>query len=868
MSSDFFKTHVFPHLIAIFVFLVIAAIFSYPLFQGQKLKTHDYSVYQSVSKEKTDYEAEHGRKVLWTNSMFGGMPTYVITTPKQHNVFEKIYTFILFDGFIPFSYIFWYFMGFYIMLLFFKFNPYMSLLGALFFGLSSYLYIIISAGHFTKSIALGFMAPVIGGVYIAYRQKLYWAGMMLMSFFLALQILSNHVQIVYYTFIIALIFAIYEFVTSIKEKQVLQFAKASAVLVLGAFIAVAINAAFLITTNEYIPYSQRGPSELASAEHEQTGGLDRSYAVQWSYGIDETLTLLIPNIKGGSSTMPLDRNSSTFKVIERNFGNQTAVHVKREMTMPFYFGNQPFTSGPVYVGAFVVFLFIFGLFIVKGTVKWWLLTATILSILLAWGKNFMWFSDLFFDYFPYYNKFRVVAMTLVIAEFTIALLAILAVRELFVKKFPKEMLIKWFSIALVSTSLITLIFIVAPSTFGLQGEARHEVAIAQSFSSGIENAQVRENFQNSLINAIYDDRASLVRSDAFRSLVFILLGALVIYLVINSKIKPTMAIAAMVLIAGIDLGGVSKRYLNEDNFAGARLFSRPFEPTKADNHILHDSDPHFRVLNTVENTFNDGRTSFFHKSVGGYSAAKIRRYQELFNYILSDNFAEVRTMANIGRQNGLDESDIQKLFDQRINLQILNMLNTKYFIYNYNYTPVNNINRFGNAWIVSDYILAEHADDEIKYMKKANLSRDNSKFLDLREYAVINRRFISCLDGFNATGEPISSNEYIKLTEYAPDYLIYEANTNSKRLVVFSEIFYPHGWQATINGEEIPHFRANYVLRAMIIPEGNNTIEFKFEPKSYTIGKTISYIASFALILLILGRVYIEYRRKNKEKLQ
>ncbi len=865
MTVDF-KKHVLPHLTAIGIFLVLAAMFTPPLFEGKKLKTHDYSVYQSVSKEKSDYEEKLGRVILWTNSMFGGMPTYVIATPKEKNIFNKIYHYLLLGGFIPFNYIFWYFLGFYILMLVFRLDPWLSIMGALAFGLSSYLFIILEAGHFTKAVALGFMAPVFGGVYLAYTRRKPWAGMMLLAFFLTLQILSNHVQIVYYTFIIALVYAIFEFVHSIREKHIVEFAKSTAILILGAFIAVAINSAFLISTNEYIPYSQRGPSELSTAKDDRSAGLDRSYATAWSYGIDETLTLLIPNVKGGSSANPLDENSETYRAIERIFGPQAAKDVTKNM--PTYFGDQPFTSGPVYVGAFIIFLFVLALMLVKGRHKWWLLTATILAILLSWGKNFMWFTDLFFDFFPYYNKFRVVAMTLVIAEFTIPLLAILGVRELLRTKLPKEKLLNYFYIALGITGLITMIYIIAPSVGGYEGATKSEYRLAEDFASYIpaEQSQLRADFQNSLVSAIHADRLKMVRNDAGRSLFFIILGAAFVYLLITRKIKPHIAIAGMALVTVIDMSVINKRYLTEDNFVAARHFDRPFTPSNADNYILRDSDMHYRVLNLSENTFNDGKTSMFHKSVGGYSAAKIRRYQELYDSIMWKEFADFRSLINSGFQNGFDEKQVQELLDARANTPVLNMINTKYIIYHPDFPPMVNTKRYGNAWFVNQHEFVDNADQEINKMAFAGrVSSEGIPLLDLRNTAVISRAFEKYLDGFNHAADP---NAKIELVKYAPDHLVYEFNSDKDQLALFSEIFYPHGWTAIIDGKEHPHFRANYVLRAMIIPAGKHTLEFKFKPKSYQTGVAISYASSIALLLLIFGRLFLEYRKAKLNNIE
>ena len=859
MKKDF--RFLIPHLAAILIFTVVSAFFSGSVFQGDRLKTHDYSVYQAVSKEKTDYEDEHDRIVLWTNSMFGGMPTYVIATPKQENIFDKIYHYLLFAGFIPFNYIFWYFMGFYILMLVFKIDPWLSVFGALSFGLSSYLFIIIAAGHFTKAVALGFMAPVFGGVYLTFSRKKPWAGMMLMAFFLTLQILSNHVQIVYYTFLIAFIYAIFEFVNYVKEKAILRFLKFTAILILGAFIAVAINSAFILTTNEYLPYSIRGKSELSTAVEDRTTGLDKSYATQWSYGIDETLTLLIPNVKGGFSGAPLSEDSETYKTIERVFGAQAAKQVVK--SMPMYFGAQPFTSGPVYVGAFIILLFVFGLFVVKGRLKWWLLFTVIISILLAWGKNFMWFSDIFFDYFPYYNKFRAVAMILVIAEFAIPLLAILALKEVVSNKFPKEKLLNWFYVALGSTALITMIYIIAPSIGGVESVGGSEYNVAKEFSSYIpsEHAQMKADFERSFVEAIHNDRLSMVKNDALRSLFFIILGAAALYLLITKKIKATHAIAAMTIIVVIDMAMVNKRYLNEENFTAKRNFEKPYLPSVADNIIMADSEDHYRVLNLAVNTFNDGSTSMFHKSIGGYSGAKIRRYQELFDSIMWRDFADYRSLINAGFQNGFDEIQVQDLIDIRVNSEVLNMLNTKYIIFHPEAKPIINNKRYGNAWLVNNHVVAQNADEEIHLMmnsgKESLLSEEK---ISLRNTAIINKAFQNELESFSFK---IDTNAYVNLKEYAPDYLIYEFKADTDQMVVFSEIYYPKGWTASINGNSKSHFRVNYVLRAMIVPAGEHIIEFRFEPESYKLGVLISYITAITLLLLIAGRIYLEYRKKQ-----
>ncbi len=854
MNKDLLKK-VLPHIVAVVIFLLIASIYSKPLLEGKKLSTHDYNVYTAIAKANNEYEAANDRHVFWNNSLFSGMPTYAVSTAKQDNIFFKIYKVLIFGDAIPLNLIFWYLLGFYILLTAFKVNPWLSILGALAFAFSSYYFIIITAGHFTKAIAIGFMAPILGGVYMAFDRKKPWAGMFLMTFFMALQILSNHVQITYYTGLTILVFGIFEFAWAIKEKYLLRFAKTAGILCVGVGLAVGINAAFIMTTQEYIPYSIRGQSELTSATGDRTSGLDKSYATGWSYGIDETFTLLIPNAKGGASQSELSEDAASYGVIEKIFGKQAANDIIK--TMPTYFGDQPGTSGPVYIGAFIVFMFVFGLLIVKGKIKWWLLTVTIMSILLSWGKNFEFLTNFFLDYFPGYNKFRTVSMILVIAETSMPLLAVLALVEIFKEKVDTKKLLNYFYIALGVTGLITMVFIISPSIAGLTGEGQGEIQMADYLSSyfpkGDEYNQAKAEFKDSFVNAIYQDRASMVRNDALRSLLFIVLGAGVVYLVIRKKINPKIAIAGLAIVVLADMWPVNKRYLNDDNFVPKRKYEIPYEKSKADAAILTDKDPHYRVCNVAVSAFNDGSTSFYHKSVGGYSGAKIRRYQELNDSVMGREMQLAQYVVNYGFQNGLADTAVQALFDAQAKTPVLNMLNAKYIIFHPEYPPMVNHHALGNAWFVGEYNFAENADEEIEAMKT----------LDPANQAVIGRAFQDKLKGFTAS---VDSSASIKLIEYAPDYLIYEANTSSEQLALFSEIYYPHGWVVTINGKPADHFRANYVLRAMIVPAGKSTIKFEFVPEVYKTGVMISYACSIAFFLMVFAGAFFEYKKKYMKK--
>ncbi|MDR2009898.1 MAG: YfhO family protein [Bacteroidales bacterium] len=853
MKENFFKRNL-PHIVAVSAFLLLAAIYCMPLFQGKKIITHDYSVYTAITKANADYEKETGEITLWNNNMFSGMPSYLITSPKQENIFAKIYSLFIFGSFTPFNLIFWYLLGFYICLNLFRVNPWVSLLGALAFAFSSYFFIIIDAGHFTKATAIGYMAPIIGGVYYAFDRKRPWIGMLIVSFFMALQIIANHVQITYYTGIIVFVYGTFELVNAIKEKYVPRFFKTVGILAIGVVLAVGISAASLLTINEYMPYSIRGESELSSGIHDRTSGLDKSYATAWSYGIDETFTLLIPNMKGGASYGQLSESSASYGVIDSFFGKRAAKDVVKNM--PTYFGDQPFTQGPVYVGAFVIFLFVLSLFVVKGRIKWWLLSVTILSILLSWGHNLNFLTDFFLDYVPGYNRFRTVSMILVIAEFTIPFMAVLGLVEIFKGKIDKKKLINYFYIALGTTGIICMIFVITPSITGLSGKNNSEKEFVNTlvsyFPQDPQYEQAKNEFEVSMTNAVYEDRASLVRKDAFRSLVFIMLGAVVVYLVIQNKIKAKYALISMGVIILVDLWPIDKRYLNDDNFASRKKFEVPYDKSKADDFILKDKDIHYRVCNIAVSAFNDGSTSYYHNSIGGYSGAKIRRYQELYDSIMGREMQISLYLINTGYQNGFDASQVQSLFRSQSKTPILDMLNAKYIIYDPNSAPVVNDKALGNAWFVEDIVWVENPDQEIMELRNIDPSRQ----------VIVSKQFQNQLEGFRV---PDDISGEIRLVDINPNMVTYESKTDSEQLAVFSEIYYPKGWKVTIDGEDIEHFRVNYVLRAMRIPAGEHIIKFSFEPQSYKTGVLISYLCSIALLLMIGGAIFLKYRKNKNE---
>jgi hypothetical protein len=798
MNKKVIKT-VFPYFIAVIVFVIISLAYMNPVLEGKRLQQTDIIKHKGMSKEIFDFREKTGDEPLWTNSMFSGMPAYQISVLYNANLVRHIDTVFRLGLPFPAAIVFLYMLGFFILLMVLRVNPWLGLAGAIAFGFSSYFFIIIEAGHNSKAHAIGYMAPVVAGVILAFRGK-YIAGAIITMLFMALEIRAGHPQITYYLMLLLLIFGIAEFISSIRNKQLMHFVKASSVVVAAVLLGVLTNITSLWATYEYGKETIRGKSELTANQENRTSGLDIDYATQWSYGVAETGTLLIPNFHGGASGGKLTENSSTYKALVANQvpRNQAREYIK---SMPTYWGSQPFTSGPVYAGAIVVFLFIFGLFLIKGPFKWWLLAATVLSILLAWGKNFQPLTEFFLHYFPGYNKFRAVSMTLVIAQFAMPLLAFIAINEIFKGGRTKKELMHALKLSLYIAGGFTLIFVIMPGAFF-------------SFSSP-SDAQYKQSFPDWLMLAIIEDRQSMLRMDAFRSLAFILLTAGLIWTIIMGKLKPGYALVGIAVLVVFDMWPVNKRYLDNSDFVNKTRMERPYTKTAADDLILKDNDPNFRVLNLTVDPFADASTSYFHKSIGGYHGAKLRRYQELYDYHIKQDF----------------------------NMNVLNMLNTKYVIQpdeNRRPTVMPNTLALGNVWFVSEVKMVNNADEEIEALGD----------FDPEVTAIVDSRFSDHLEGFDAEYDPASG---ITLIEYQPNHLKYQSNTTKDQLAVFSEIYYPHGWNAYINGEPAPHIRANYVLRAMIVPAGKNLIEFRFEPEVYYTGEKISFASSLLLLLMVFG---------------
>jgi hypothetical protein len=806
-----------PHLLAVLIFTVVAFAYFYPVLEGKVLKANDSMVSKINSKEIQDFRDKNGREPLWTNSIFSGMPAYLISTRYPGNLVKYADSFIRIFK-MPVSVLFLSMLGFYILLLAFGLSPWLSIAGALGYGLSSFFFQILGAGHNTQAIALAYMAPMIAGIYYSYRHNAI-KGALFTAVVLALEIQANHPQITYYALICLLIFGIVEFIYSLKTNTVARFLKTSALLVIPFVIAVGINFASLYTTYEYGKYSIRGKSDLTGENKNTTSGLDKDYITMWSYGVDETFNLLIPDYKGGSSR-PFARTSETVRALNSNNNAAAANSMQR------YWGTQPGTDGPHYVGAIIFFLFVLGIVLVKGPEKWWLLIATILSVMLSWGKNFMPFSNLFIEYFPAYNKFRAVTMTLVISELCIPLLGFLALRDIFSGATTKKEVIKGLKIAAGITGGFILLVLAFPG-------------IAGSFLGQSENT-----YPDWLQTALISDRKGLLRSDAFRSLVFILLSAGVILGFLFDKLKKGYAILILTLLIVLDLWFVDRRYLGADRFERPASINKTFAPSIADQAILTDKSV-YRVLNLSASPFNDNTpTSYFHKSIGGYHGAKMERYQELIDSCIYPGLMKF----NAAAQKAQSMAELQAALTTTP-VPVLNMLNTKYIIFNPSYPPLVNAMAAGNAWFAESPVFAENANKEIALVRS---------FVPSRE-AIIST---SLKDRIAKSTYQHAAGDTIQLTSYQPDELIYKSSAKEEKLAVFSEIYYPAGWKCFIDGKENNYFRADWILRAAIIPAGDHEIKFTFRPSSYYTGNKISLASSILLILLIGGYVFYRYKSK------
>ena len=796
--------------LCIVAFALITLVYFSPIMQGKRLKQHDIEMFRGMSQEIVDFKAKTGEQSLWTNSMFGGMPAWNIGVPQNSNLMTYVNRILNIDFPHPMGAVFVSMLGFFILLLVLDCSIWISFIGALAYGFTSYLFIVIGAGHNSKAVAMAYMAPVIAGILLTYKGKYLW-GAVLTAIALALEIRAGHLQITYYLLLIVLCIIVAEIVETIKEKSYLHFFKASGILVGVAIIAILTCSTTLYANYEFGKETMRGKPVLSKSADNQTKGLDKDYITQWSYGIGETWSLMIPNAKGGASAYIGNDNPALDKCDPR-FRSTIAQQNS-------YWGDQPITSGPVYVGAIVCFLFVLGLFVVKGKYKWILLAATVLSILLSWGKNFMGFTDFFIDYFPGYNKFRAVSMTLVIAEVCMPLLAFLALAEIFKNPDELKQNKKYLYISLGITGGLCILFYAMPHTFFNFLSADEAIQFKQ-MQAGQDGA-IYTTFANELEKV----RVDIFRADAIRSFLYIYIAGIVILLTISDKMNKKYMFPILALLVLVDMYTVDRRYLNNNNFIDKRKADKPFVMSEVDKQILQDKDLDYRVINLTVSTFNDASTSYFHKSVGGYHGAKLRRYQDIIDRYLS-------------------KRDLNYF-------KVLNMLNTKYIIYPKDNQKIasKNYDAFGNAWIASD----------IEWVNTPNEEIDAIADTDVKNVAIINNEFRQVVGDFKAS----PAEGTIQLVDYQPNQLKYSFDSSKDELVVFSEIWTSKGWTMWVDGVENPLFRADYILRSAIIPAGQHEIVMRYEPSIWRIGNTIQLITSLLILIGFVAACYYTFKKRN-----
>ncbi len=814
--------------------VVLFALISFAYFvpaslDGRILFQHDASAGRGMGHEQQTYFERTGERTRWTNSVFGGMPTYQ-TAPsyKSTDALSKVMD--AYHLWLPENvwYVFAYLLGFYILLRAFDFRQELAVLGSIIWAFSSYFFIIIAAGHIWKVMALAYLPPMIAGLVLAYRGKYLW-GFILTALFTAFEVKANHVQMTYYYLFVVLFMVIAYLVQAIKNKQLLHFGKATAVCAAAACLGICMNLSNLYHTWEYSKESMRGKSELVKANtaNQTNSGLERDYITQWSYGIGETWTLLIPNAKGGAS-VPLSQNETAMKKADPNF-----IQIYQQIGQ--YWGEQPGTSGPVYVGAFVLMLFILALFIVKGPMKWALLAATVLSILLSWGKNFMPLTNFFIDYMPMYAKFRTVASILVIAEFTIPLLAMLGLKIILDTPSVLNKQIKYVYISFGLTAGFCLLFALMPSVFFSNFVSAQELEAMKSIPA---------EYQGQLLANLREMRQAIFTDDCWRSFFIIVIGTFLLLLYRANKLKKSAFVGLVIVLCLVDMWQVNKRYLNDSMFVEKSVRDNPIEMTPTDQQILQTKELDYRVLNLATSTFNENETSYFHKSIGGYHPAKLRRYQEMIETYIAPEMEKL--MKSIVEAQG----DMTKLNGDSIS-PVLNMLNTKFFIMPLQggqTVPLKNPYAFGNAWFV----------DKVTYVNNANEELEMVGKLNLRAEAVADKKF---RDVLGSSCEQDHHAQVIMKT-YEPNQLTYEVESAKGGVLVFSENYYPE-WTATVDGKEVPVGRVNYILRAIQVKPGKHQVVLSFFPKSVDRTETVAYIAFALLVICILLGIGLEIRQRK-----
>ena len=812
-----------PYLLAIVLFLIISVSYFSPVLEGKKLQSSDGIQFKGMSKEIVDYREATGKEALWSNNMFSGMPAYLTSTLYSGEIISKIQKSVTAISqpvmILSFSFIF-----FFILCILLDIGVWAAFAASLAYGFMTFSFAVMVAGHLTKAHSLTYISLIVAGIIYAFRKNKI-GGSLIAALGLSLMLSANHLQMTYYAAILVLILGITYFIFAIKEKTLPDFAKTTAFLLIAVLFAVGTNFSRLYTTYEYGKYSMRGQSELSLNDENKSSGLDKNYILDYSYDLGEAMTAFIPRFKGGGMSEPLSTSSETYQFLKEAQGADKAKKIV-EGGMPMYWGSQPISGAPFYFGAVLCFLFVLGLFLVKGKDKWWLLAVFAISLLLSLGKNFSLLTNLMLDYFPGYNKFRDVKNIIVIQQFAMALLGVLAIREVYLRKISQAEFMKGLTYSFGITGGLALLFAVLPGMAG-------------SFSGNTDAQYLQMGWPQQLVDALIADRKSALRADSFHTFIFVALAAAGLWAYWNNKIKGQYAIVLWVVLVIGDMWPVNKKYFNNDNFTSKREVSVPFQEMPVDKAIKQDKDLYYRVLN-LQNPFADARTSYFHKSIGGYHGAKMKRYNELSQYSIQPEMQSL--IAGFKKPETIDS--ILSI------LPVINMLNTKYLIYDLNQAPLPNQHALGNAWLVNGVKWVDNADQEISSLNS----------FDPKTTAIVNKQFEAELKGFQSG----SADGSIKLTEYKPNYLKYDATVNSaEQLAVFSEIYYPKGWKSFIDGKETSHIQVDYVLRGMLIPSGKHEIEFKFEPDSYYLGNKISLASTILLILAAGGFLVYSFKYKK-----
>ena len=852
---------ILKYAVPVLAFVVIAYAYAPQVLEGKIVNQSDISSWEGMANEIITYnKANPDDRTLWTNSMFSGMPATSISVIYKGDFTQYIYD-LFFTGARPASYLLISLVGGFLLMLSFGVNVYLAFLGAVAISFCSYNMQIIQVGHNSKMVAIAFMPWVLAAVVYAYRKCAFW-GALLFAFALSFQIKANHPQITYYLAMIIAGYGIWQLCKAVKERTLPKFFRTSAIVLVAGLLGIATNINHLWPTYEYAQHTMRGGSELVAEDisgedllaaepgKKTRKGLDLEYATQWSYGIEETMNLMIPNFNGGASSGSLDRNSETYNALKKG-GYQGAEQIIKQL--PLYWGPQPFTAGPMYMGAISIFLFVLGFFVLKGGIRWWIGGVSLLALLLGWGYHVMPVSEFFFNWVPLYNKFRTVSMILVILQILVPVLGVLAVNEiLFGKDYEgkKQRVQKGLYWALGLTAGVCALFAIVPSLAG------SFISMADGQLPGVIAA------------ALADDRAAMLSTDAWRSFFFISAAFVAIVLAYNGKfIKPATAAIILVLLVLADLWSVDKRYLNESHFVTKREFNNTFAKRPVDEMILQDTDPHYRVLDLSVNTFNDAYVSYHHKTIGGYSPAKLQRYQDLIERNISPEISAIASSM----------SNIQTIEDAQNALgycPVLSMLNTKYIILGGSLPPVENQFRLGNAWFVNEIVPAGNANEEIQMLRVANPALQAVVSVDFIETNGALAEQVQHLAANVENGEEavadMSLNNFIELQSYAPNRLVYNYSSNKPQITLFSEVYYSPGWEATITpaagGEAQPLeiFRANWILRGAVVPAGDYTIEFTFNPPCFEKGEIYSAVSSGILILVLLGGLVVMFIRRRK----